>query len=273
MNTKTPILLDYFLILNAIITLKGRCLNNLPLYSLSYVYPHYSFPSWSKHIQWINALLDGFWSQIQMDRKEASLTTVKSPLYILTYWKLLQNVSQRSQTLTWPGGLLETQKCKSSWPIFRICIVIRVCILPIPWMHNLGKSKKFQRKVQRLISEEDPSFSRTHRQYGTLVRTSKVAAPLRACFLFNNCPNLYNWNVKWGFSQGTGWDLMDHSALSAFTADFWNVFDEKRATSSDRRYWWSLLKLGPTGTIHQCYHDFTDLQLCSELTTARQENI
>lgn len=46
-----------------------------------------------------------------------------------------------------------------------------------------------------------------------LARTSENAVPFRACFLFDNSPNLYNWNVKWGFSQGTGWELMDQSVL------------------------------------------------------------
>lgn len=138
---------------------------------------------------------------------------------------------------------------------------------------NLGTQK--WRSLEEFQGSGSLILSRIHRQQErALARTSKNAVPFRACFLFDNSPNLYNWNVKRGFSQGTGWELMDQSALphQCFTADFWNVFDEKRATSSDRRYWCSLLRLGPTGTIHQCYQDFTCFQLHSK-TDNRRESI
>ena len=57
-------------------------------------------------------------------------------------------------------------------------------------------------------------LSRMHRQQeGALARNSKDTTPFRACFLFDKLPSLYNWNANWGFSQGTGWELMDQSAL------------------------------------------------------------
>lgn len=68
-------------------------------------------------------------------------------------------------------------------------------------------------KSRELKASGSLMLSRIQRQQeGALARTSKDAVPFRACFLFDNSPNLYNCNAKQGFSQGTGWELMDQSA-------------------------------------------------------------
>ena len=67
---------------------------------------------------------------------------------------------------------------------------------------------------------------------------------------------------------------MDQSALPCQCFYHWllECVWWKESDFFRQRYWCSLLRLGPIGTIHQCYQDFVCLQLHSKIDN-RRENL